>query len=487
MITGIEIENFKGIGKDVQVPIRPITLLFGANSAGKSTILHAMQYAYEVLVHQNLNADITERGGNALNLGGFQNFVHDRDLSKTVSIAFELNLEDAEDIPFFFPESHEDSNGEIDGDLSAYIKDAKISFSIAWDSREQRPQVTEYCMDINGQYAASIHHEVGRKEVVLRYDAKHPLAAIIWDGEYINAFEMWEDIQIANLSTAIPVWGKALEYAIKPDSEYLTGGEFVMSQVLAGVGEVFVSHLKRLRHIGPIRDIIPRHYEAVTSSVEGRWFEGRAAWDYLLTRATRADLKNINEWMMGGLNIGYEIAISSFKETHPLKDNSFYSGQLKGFNDSLKSIGLHDPIKTQNFRFYDVGVGVSQLMPIVVASLMGSTKILAVEQPELHVHPSIQVGLGDLFASQIKERDCLFLIETHSEHLILRLLRRIREASEGELPEGAPQISHDDVSIVYVDNNEDGMKITSIGITEDGGFTNRWPEGFFDERAEELF
>ena len=63
--------------------------------------------------------------------------------------------------------------------------------------------------------------------------------------------------------------------------------------------------------------------------------------------------------------------------------------------------------------------------------------ITAIEQAELHVHPRMQVELGDLFAHGVGQGG-IFLIETHSEHLILRLLRRIEETHSGELPEGKP-------------------------------------------------
>lgn len=487
MLRAIEITNFKGVSNTIRIPIRPITLLFGANSAGKSTILHALQYAFEVLIHQNLNADITERGGHALNLGGFQNLVYNRDLSSKVTIAFELDLSNTEDIPYFFPERISSNGDAPDGDLSSHIESAKITFIIGWHNLDQRPQVTEYSVEVNGQYAASLHQDIGRKEVILKYDAKHPLALLLWDKELIESYDVWEDIQIANLQTAIPQWGKVLEYAKKPEVQYLDGGEYAISQILVGIGELFVDYLKHLRHIGPIREIIPRHYEAVTSSFEGRWFEGRAAWDYLLTQATHGEIERINDWMLNKLGVGCQLALSNYQEKHPLQDNSSYSGTLNGFNDRFKSIILHDPVKNQNFRFYDVGVGLSQLLPVLIASLLRSTKILAVEQPELHVHPSIQVGLGDLFASQIKERDCLFLIETHSEHLILRLLRRIRETTTQTLPKEVPPLTQDDVAVVYVENSDNGLKISSLRIDSEGNFIDLWPKGFFDERIKEIF
>ena len=68
----------------------------------------------------------------------------------------------------------------------------------------------------------------------------------------------------------------------------------------------------------------------------------------------------------------------------------------------------------------DVGFGVSQLLPFIVQSLVAEKQIISIEQPEVHVHPKLQADLGDLLAAAIKkENPNQFLIETHSEHLIL--------------------------------------------------------------------
>jgi AAA15 family ATPase/GTPase len=82
MITAIEIENFKAIGERVRVELKPLTLLFGPNSAGKSTIVQAIHYAREILVRSSIDPDRTESGGKSVDLGGFRQFVHDHDDSK---------------------------------------------------------------------------------------------------------------------------------------------------------------------------------------------------------------------------------------------------------------------------------------------------------------------------------------------------------------------------------------------------------------------
>ena len=85
MITAFTVKNFKAIGDDkVKIELKPITLLFGANSAGKSSILHALNYAYSVFCDHNLNAEYNTHHDSNFNLGGFSRFVHDNDLKRCV-------------------------------------------------------------------------------------------------------------------------------------------------------------------------------------------------------------------------------------------------------------------------------------------------------------------------------------------------------------------------------------------------------------------
>jgi len=80
----------------------------------------------------------------------------------------------------------------------------------------------------------------------------------------------------------------------------------------------------------------------------------------------------------------------------------------------------------------------------------------------------------------------LIMLETHSEHIMLRLLRRIEETTENELEKPEYALKPDEVSVVYVEPKEEGVKMTQLPIDETGEFTRQWPKGFFEERAEDL-
>ena len=118
----------------------------------------------------------------------------------------------------------------------------------------------------------------------------------------------------------------------------------------------------------------------------------------------------------------------------------------------------------------DVGFGISQFLPIIVADLqMNEASCLAVSQPEIHLHPKIQATLGDYFCKQVNNTNKQYIVETHSEYLINRMRLLI---VKGEL-------QPEDVALYFMEN--DGIKTTThkIELTKNGQIKNA-PQGFFD-------
>jgi hypothetical protein len=137
----------------------------------------------------------------------------------------------------------------------------------------------------------------------------------------------------------------------------------------------------------------------------------------------------------------------------------------------------------------DVGFGIGQLLPIIVQaglSVNSDGDITCVEQPEIHLHPRLQAEIADLFiesaiADQYMDvfgENPQWIVETHSEALILRVQRRIREQL----------IAPSHVSVLYVEPNPTGgSSVTRLRIGEDGEFIDEWPGGFFEETYNETF
>ena len=172
MITKIAIENFKGIGERVEVELRPITLLFGANNAGKSSILQALHYAREVLERHNLDPDRTVAGGRYVDLGGFLGLVHGHERERPVTIGLDLSFGDR-GFPHYehdgrlFDELIVPCNGDdllLSGPFSATIQ-----ATVCWSELLRGPFVRSFRLRFDGGDFAEITADPEGPRVVLTY------------------------------------------------------------------------------------------------------------------------------------------------------------------------------------------------------------------------------------------------------------------------------------------------------------------------------
>lgn len=539
MITHIAIENFKGIGERVELDLRPITLLFGANSAGKSTIVHALHYAREIFERHNLDAGNTYSGGGHVDLGGFRNLVHGRDPTRKVTLGFEFKLGEV-GLPGYEP-AGEDNPSAID-DVLVSAQTAGVEVQLAWSELENHPLVESYSTSLDGEWVSTLSNAPGRRTQTLRVNAAHSsLSAADEAGGDIPSFASGSSAfrAIADhlyLSDVIATPGTfqgdnpdepcetiyEFEYPagdhplpdfdemLKLESRYSKDSEIdydmfrywkqlldvALSQLCLGPGAALSELLGDFRYLGPLRDTPPRDFRPPRFPDTSRWASGLGAWDALQKDSGNLTYE-VSDWLGSKerLNAGYTVEQRNIVEldlANPLVAK-LVSG--RAFDETEQGAGLgidtgklvrRVVIVPENqeieLRPHDVGVGISQVIPVVVSALTGKGKLTAVEQPELHLHPKLQSELGDLFI----DSDGQFILETHSEHLILRLMRRIRETAEDENATPMP-LTPDELAVYFVDQPETHVRVTRLSIDKSGEFTTDWPDGFFEERAKELF
>ena len=662
-IKSITIGNFKGIRDKVKIDLKPVTLLFGQNSGGKSTIIQALHYAWEVMVRHNLDPNFTELGGREIDLGGFENIVYAHDKTRSILLRFDLDFTDKR-LPIYIDDDYRalDESSFYFGreNISWWNIDSKnistawVQIEISWNQAIGRFEVSTYEVGLNEELIARIQvppggdcakivyinflHPLltsekeefkkalekvldeegskgfgyerikdfkelidefsGKPELwldpkvlppdeyerlseitnkVKEYDEEYNkkfkklserLAAIsiinllpdgkesdvkvlkskygisdydlkeakdkfdkkvkalkskygISDYDFYAAFVPYEflffcldqlglksitgdlDIGIGKRD-ALPKFDNNYGITIEIDSsdsdKILNYDDFfideairsAISQFVVGPGQILRDELKKLHYLGPIRSRIPRDYVPNRFIEDLNWADGRAAWD-VLHKEEEEFIRQVDDWLADRLESGYRIIRKSYKEidiSEVESGNANSEKIVQQFNSAPTKTRLFliDEKNGVEVQPPDVGTGISQVLPVIVSALYFKEGIVAIEQPELHIHPAFQVALGDLFIRQIKEhRDLKFLLETHSEHLLLRMLRRIRETSENELPTGTKPLLPEDLAIYFVEKDEDGIVISSIHVDEEGDFIDRWPRGFFDERVGELY
>jgi predicted ATPase len=573
MLIRLELENFKGIASRQRIEFAPLTLLFGANSAGKSTILQALLYLHELLERGSADVDRTELGGNVLELGGFARLVHRHESSRAIVLRVEFatpgGLErfgrDLTDFPF----------PDLDDEVESAWLELTIRFRTATAFRG--PIVDRAVIGVNGLAEPLVWIETGTslrdgEPLLARVNLGHELLVKIAEKPKVDdasdegepsalsvTTEAWEQVAVPekegihgeaegsgaygrgegagaglgdgsgfgdgrslpvfalvrSRTAALPRLDEPLRVVPFGDLEgereelarlsHLPASEDIERQarrlreaidlreraasevrtflemLVLGTTSQLASFLRDAIYIGPLRTIPPRGFLVERVSRRTSWADGLAAWDELM--ADRLHLvDDANKWLKD-LKTNCQIKVQQ------LFDESASAEELA--EQHVDKVARRLFLRGGDGSFVlpsEVGAGISQVIPVLVATLDARSNLLLVEQPEIHVHPAVQIGLGDLFIDAAV-RDGgrrTMMVETHSEHLILRVLRRIRETTEGELPEKATAFSPDKISVVYVESGAEGVRIRQLRVDEQGEFKDRWPKGFFAERMEEL-
>ena len=532
MLHALELENFKAFGERARIPFAPITLIFGENSAGKSSILQALYLLKQTLERRDTGDLLLARTPNHIvDLGSFQEMLFDHDLARTLSIRVETSVDrrylsrllfsgDKIAIEFSFkrpPLDQEvllDRIGIYDGKSAkclakfepldrteisrefqrrpSFFRDSRglpVSISelgavkCVWltEESEHWKQEFEWCLRNKEEILNQLKDELNDLEhssEELREDNDSLSEEINSLEDGIKFFSLDFDLKTyifrrhgEEMDTVFGIQGffpvgimsrkkNPITHLHFPLRQQYDRTLFDVAQLAIVAGRALEQTLEALFPISPFRIPPERLYTFRGTTPQNVGYRGDLLPD-LLFRSPKL-VKDTNEWL-NRLNMDYEL------EVKPV-------GADLG---DLFEVRLIDTRRKErvNVALPDVGFGVSQLLPFIVQSLVSEKRIISIEQPEVHVHPRLQADLGDLLAEAIKEpRQNRFIVETHSEHLILRLQRLVRKK----------QIEPEDVSVIYVSRGSEGAKAERLHLDEDGDFIDEWPNGFFLERLREL-
>jgi AAA ATPase domain len=350
-LSRIEIENFKGIGVRQAIDLKPITLLFGPNSVGKSTILQALHYLREILERGNIDPDVTIAGG-LIDLGGFATLVHNHELDRAVRLKVLMDLSDeqgADGLPlnsglsFGEPEFSELPVRYLVGESEEYgdyaiVQEAALEVEICWSERQQAPYVARLTIELDGHLLAAIlaPPQAGRAQLT-EFNFAHPLmrrvihpddmaeegaeqdaaSSPLEDEIFSLAREAAADrstpetpddklrIAVGTIIGALPDLDDELSLGIRdPDvkkaeleerTPRVNGLRRLLSELVLGPARIIRDHLGQMTYIGPLREIPTRSYRPQVTPDEARWAHGLAAWDLLYTARSADLMEEVNQ------------------------------------------------------------------------------------------------------------------------------------------------------------------------------------------------
>ena len=516
-LTQLEIENFKCIGERQCIDIRPITLLFGANSAGKSTVFHAIRLLRGVL---------TDSISYQANAGDFKDWVHKKDISRVIKIRAKVKINQNFREELFPLNSLKYSRFRKDGLLEGIFENIPLNYFLG----EQifGSKVSEVALSIEIRHTKPIV-EIGdampralqklvveinnKKLLTIKPNDEHSLGNILGNTlapshfvefDFKNVF--LKDLSESFIEEVHKILNKSnnlhdLHESSQNRSRRRQEEAELRSQAEAVIDEYFskkgvnsslyeellkiVPNAKRskdpeaLSHVlrvglhefnlspGPTFEHPDLNFNFAEPGKKSVHPTGREAWrkqtsqlrilltelvlgpisavsgalDYymhldalrqipsnepgflekpdtkeywkLLDRSYGDELvSSANAWLEQ-INFGYKIEVHSVKQ---VKSTSDFAAKIesnksvgwnkiqRSFSDlpTLKHIELRDRSSDILLSFHEVGVGTSQLVPVILAVLHDEYGMLTIEQPELHIHPKLQVELGDLFLSVAK-------------------------------------------------------------------------------------
>jgi predicted ATPase len=227
---------------------------------------------------------------------------------------------------------------------------------------------------------------------------------------------------------------------------------------------------QQLYYLAPLREYPKREYQWSGASPSHVGYRGENTINAILAATFRNETRIIpesNEEKPFQEVIAYWLKKLGLIHEFKLKEIAEGTGLFR-------AIVKKSPESTEAF-LTDVGFGVSQVLPaLVLLYYIPEGSIILMEQPEIHLHPSVQSGLADVILQVSKQRNIQVIVESHSEHLLQRFQRRIAEE----------QYPAEDLKLYFCDSKNGESQLVDLKLNEFGEIEN-YPENFFgDEMAE---
>ena len=440
MLTKLHLKNFKAWKDTGPIRLAPITVIFGANSAGKSSLGHLLLALKQTALSSDRKRALhLGDASTQIDLGTFADCMHGHDLTNFLDFELAWNLPKPLEV-----------RDPLQPTLRYLGDSLRLNVSLA-AGKSGQPEIKSLHYDLAYAGGEVLDVDLSRGEnrkfslESSRYDFKMADGRK-WPLEEPEKFYRVSEISMARFKNA----------------SFLTDFALATETMLGS-----------LSYLGPLRNPPKRTYQWSGDTPEGVGQLGE--------NTIAAILAAQNEGRM--LNRGPKRPRQPFTEfiASWLKDlGVIHSFVVKPVAEGRKEyeVLVRTQAKSPEVKITDVGFGVSQVLPVLVqAFYCPPNSTVWMEQPEIHLHPQVQAELADVFISATRAREesgarnVQLIIESHSEHFLNRLQRRI---AEGE-------ITPDDVAIYFCKKTGGSTELEPLELNLFGDIEN-WPENFFGGR-----
>lgn len=430
MLTRIQLTNFKS-WPELNLELAPLTLIFGTNSSGKSSILQSLLLLKQTASNFDRNQNIYFGGADRdyVNLGSFADLIFGHDEKQRIAMGLDWQSTRA---ATFIP--------------GASIPDPALSFSVRWRQLQNRVVIERLAYNLTDVSSPTMSRSFFRMERLDNEQYSYQVPKGLKDTRGRNP-----NLPAPESCYAIPT-EVANQYSDFFPLEFNLQFEALMSRIF---------------YLGPLRRYPERVYSWTGTAPRDIGLRGENTVEALIASERRTTTKRgrphnlldqVADWLKK-LDLVSEFSIAPIDT-----DQRYYKTRVKT-----------DPNGTEN-TLLDVGFGVSQVLPVIaLLFFVPEGSIVLIEQPELHLHPNAQANLADLFLTVANERNLQLIVESHSEHLVRRIQRRVAERIE----------YRDLLRMYFCEKAERGSRITQVEIDLFGQIRN-WPERFFGDVAGEL-
>jgi predicted ATPase len=445
MIGELALENFKAWERTGRLRLAPITVLFGPNSSGKSSLNQFLVTLKQTVrsPDRNLVLDLGD-ASSPVDLGSFRDVVSHHDVEREIwfsglwPLPGQLQIRD--------PLSERRLSGSSLR-FSAGVRQAA--------TRARATEVTRLAYELlsNGQPAL---------RVAMERSEKRP-------NRWRLATKGYELVRTKGRPWELP---RPSHFYGFPDEAlaYYQNTAFLSDLELALERE-----LQAVSYLGPLRRPPQRLYTWSGAEPEDVGWEGENAVQAILSAGDR----RLN-FQRRARTIGFQEVVARWLQTMGLIA-AFRVAPIAPGRDEYE-VRVRVTKQSDEVGLTDVGFGVSQVLPVIAQCFYApASSTVLIEQPEIHLHPGVQASLADLFIAAIRAREngearnVQLVVESHSEHFLRRLQRRVAETT----------LTEDDVALYFCSWGEGGASIEQLALDQFGDIAN-WPTGFFGDELEDV-